>query len=409
MTGRSFNTQDNASRNTWLTNTANWINNKLPASLSYYTCIIDGEERNCGIVSSNNTDQKKIISMPGERLLCGSYVQWMDNTWLITQLEASYQLYQTAIMRQCNYLLRWVNDEGAVISRWVYAQDGTKYMTGEYYQGMLTVGDARYQVTMPRDEQTAKINRGDRFIIDDPMTPNPMAFEVTKPNRVSNTYVDEHGVYITMMVESNLRQDDNTDLMIANYYSRIGKVSLNIVNLVDGMTIRVGDEVNIESSLSVGGEPRVGYELEYKSSDDAIAAVDKDGLLIGVGEGECTITVAYGAQQDSILLNVESQSKEQPSKCISIETNDGSYDIYVGTSKTIDLFTYIGANRETKARYQCSIDSPASVASVTCDGSTAIISTASNRKNIGQPVMLTVTDVANNVEDTKQFKIRGWA
>ena len=89
MSSHSLGTQDNASRNTWLTNTANWINNKLPASLSYYTCTIDDEERNCAIVSSNNTDQKKIISMPGERLLCGSYVYWMDNTWLITQLEAS--------------------------------------------------------------------------------------------------------------------------------------------------------------------------------------------------------------------------------------------------------------------------------------------------------------------------------
>lgn len=408
MSGRSLGTQDNASRNTWLTNTANWINNKLPASLSYYTCTIDGEERNCAIVSSNNIDQKKIISMPGERLLGGSYVYWMDNTWLITQLEASYQLYQSATMRQCNYWLRWINDEGAIVSRQVYVEDGTKYMTGEYYQGMMTVGDARYQVTMPRDEQTAKINRGDRFIIDDPMAPNPMAFEVTKPNRVSNTYVDERGVYITMMVESNLRQDDNTELMIANYYSRIGKVALNIVNLVDGMTMRVGDEVNIECALSIGEEPRVGYQLGYKSSDDTIATVDKDGLLVGVGEGKCTITVSYGAQEDSVSINVKSKSQGQPGKCISIETNDDSYDIYIGTSKAIDLYTYVGADREIKAQYECTIDSPASVASVTCDGSAAVISTVSNRKNVGQVIILTVTDTTNDVVATKQFKIRGW-
>lgn len=347
--------------------------------------------------------------MPGERLVCGTYVKWMDNTWLITNLEATYQLYQSATMRQCNYCLKWINDEGAIVSRQVYVEDGTKYMTGEYYQGMMTVGDARYQVTMPRDEQTAKINRGDRFIIDDPLTPSPLAFEVTKPNRVSNTYVDEHGVYITMMVESNLRDDDNAELMIANYYSRIGKVALKIVNLVDGMTMRVGDEINVECELSVGSEPRVGYQLDYKTSDQSIATVDADGLLVGAGEGDCTISVSYGAQVDSVSIHVQSESQEQPGKCISIETNDGSFDIYVGTTKTIDLYTYVGADRETKVQYKCSLDCDAAVASVTCEGSTAVIASVSNRKNVGKEVILTVTDTANDVTSTKQFKIRGWA
>ena len=83
---------------------------------------------------------------------------------------------------------------------------------------------------------------------------------------------------------------------------------MNIVNLVDGMTMRVGDEVNIECALSVGGEPRVGYELEYKSSDGTVATVDKDGLLVGIRAGKCTIAVSYGAQEDSVSINVESKS-----------------------------------------------------------------------------------------------------
>lgn len=140
------------SRDRWLSRTAQWINRKLPNSLSYFTVLIDGVERSCAIVSSQNINEKKIISMPGESLVAGSYVYWMDNHWLISELNAANELYMYATMLQCNYELKWINDSGDIVTRWVVAEDGTKYLTGEYYQGMMTVGDARCQVTMPRDE-----------------------------------------------------------------------------------------------------------------------------------------------------------------------------------------------------------------------------------------------------------------
>lgn len=116
-----------ATRGQWLNKTATWINRKLPNSLSYFDCVIDGQPRKCGIVTQNNTDQKRIMSMPGQRLYGGSYVEWMDQIWIIFQVQAPYELYQAALMRQCNYLMKWVNDRGEIVQRWVYAEDGTKY------------------------------------------------------------------------------------------------------------------------------------------------------------------------------------------------------------------------------------------------------------------------------------------
>lgn len=217
------------------------------------------------IVSSNNNNEKKIISMPGETLRCGAYVVWMGNTWLITELNAADEVYQYAVMVQCNHLLKWVNDKGQIVQRWVCAADGTKYMTGEYYQSMLTVGDARFQITMPRDTETAKIKRGDRFIIDDPIASDPLAYELTKPNRVSYTFTDQsEGIYIHMFVESPVQPDDNLDLMIANYYSRMGDVEILTPGLSDVVVMPVDTLFPFEVSVLVGGEEVCCPELKFE-------------------------------------------------------------------------------------------------------------------------------------------------
>ena len=203
--------------------------------------------------------------MPGETLRCGAYVVWMGNTWLITELNAADEVYQYAVMVQCNHLLKWVNDKGQIVQRWVCAADGTKYMTGEYYQSMLTVGDARFQITMPRDTETAKIKRGDRFIIDDPIASDPLAYELTKPNRVSYTFTDQsEGIYIHMFVESPVQPDDNLDLMIANYYSRMGDVEILTPGLSDVVVMPVDTLFPFEVSVLVGGEEVCCPELKFE-------------------------------------------------------------------------------------------------------------------------------------------------
>ena len=108
----------------------------LPNSLSYHALVIDGEERNMAVINSDNLDQKTLCTLPGEKLRHGALVEWMDNHWLVTELDANNEVYSKGIMRQCNYYLHWINDDGKIISRWCIVEDGTKLRCAKAYYSL---------------------------------------------------------------------------------------------------------------------------------------------------------------------------------------------------------------------------------------------------------------------------------
>ena len=196
-----------------------YLRTKLPSSLSYHTLLIDGEERSLAVINSDNLDTKTLCTMPGEDLPHGGYVQWMDNYWLIITKDVNNEVYTKAVMRQCNYLLKWIDDDDNIISRWCIVEDGTKYLTGEYgdRQYILERGDSRISVILPRDKDTLKLNRKNRFLIDDYDSPNVLAYTLTKPFKLGSNY-NGNGVLSFVMTECNTEDTDNLDLHIADYY-----------------------------------------------------------------------------------------------------------------------------------------------------------------------------------------------
>lgn len=100
--------------------------NKETDSLSFHKVLIDEEERQVTIIDSDNLNEKRIISLPGEDLKCGALVEWMNNYWLITERDANNEVNTRAKLRQCNYLLKWVDEEHIIHKQWCVVEDGTK-------------------------------------------------------------------------------------------------------------------------------------------------------------------------------------------------------------------------------------------------------------------------------------------
>lgn len=201
---------------------------KLPDNLSYQELVVDGKVRNLAVINSDNLDLKTVCSPPGEDIRHGSLVEWMDNRWLVTERDANNELYTKAKMRQCNYLLRWIADDGAIVERWCIVEDGTKYLTGEYgdNQYIITRGDSRISMTIARDEYTVKLNRSNRFLIDDYDSTNILAYRLTKPFKLGGGY-NGNGVLYFVLQECNTEDSDNFELHIANYYDYFPKKTQN--------------------------------------------------------------------------------------------------------------------------------------------------------------------------------------
>lgn len=194
------------------------LQRKITASPSYQRVLVSGEERRLAIVDDKNFDTKKIFSMPGEDIPHGSLVEWEDSIWLVTERNYNRKSYTEGKMRQCNYNLKWIDEDGNIISRWCVVEDGTKYLIGEKSEAIITTGDARMAVTIGKDEDTSKLSRGRRFLIDDMDSAEVLAYEITKPNKFFNVY-NGKGVFRFIMGEVDSTDDDNKALRIADYYS----------------------------------------------------------------------------------------------------------------------------------------------------------------------------------------------
>ena len=67
-----------------------------------------------------------MYSQAGDDIELGALVEWEDNRWLVTEKDADRTVYSGALMEQCNFLLRWVEDDGKIYEQWCIISDGTK-------------------------------------------------------------------------------------------------------------------------------------------------------------------------------------------------------------------------------------------------------------------------------------------
>ena len=86
----------------------------------------------------------------------------------------------------------------------------------------MTRGDSRIAVTIARNKDTVKLNRHNRFLIDDPASPHMLAYQLTKPLKLGMSF-GEDGVYKFVLQEVNTTDDDNQEERIADYYKHFPK------------------------------------------------------------------------------------------------------------------------------------------------------------------------------------------
>lgn len=202
-----------------LKHTQDYISHKITDSLSCHDVLINGTSQTVTILNERESMAlKKICALPGETLTHGGIVDFAESKWLITEIDANDEVYTVGRMQRCNYLLKWLNTEGKIVEKWCIVEDGTKYLIGEKAEDMMSIGDARIAITLGKDEDTIQLGRGKRFLVDDLDAEAPLAYQITKPNKLFNVY-DNEGVFRFILNEVNMTDDDNVELRIADYYN----------------------------------------------------------------------------------------------------------------------------------------------------------------------------------------------
>lgn len=102
----------------------------------------------------------------------------------------------------------------------------TTDLTGEYEDRdfIVTRGDSRISMTIARNVETVKLNRKNRFLIDDESSPQPLAYLLTKPLKLGWSF-NQQGVFKFVLQEVTTTDDDNIELRIADFYKHFPKVA----------------------------------------------------------------------------------------------------------------------------------------------------------------------------------------
>ena len=303
--------------------------------------IVQGNSPN----SPQAFDHRQIISRRGT-LKAGAYVKYQDSYWLIYEVPGDNQIYEKAVMRQCNYLLRWVNMHGVVVERWAHWREGMQNLSG-----ILGIDGNRYMITphtrsiifLPKDSETENIRRGQRFIVDDYNSAQhnaPLVFSITRANRVQKSQGDEYACYHFMLDEDTFNPaTDNAELMIADYFTAIN--TLEIITPTN-LEIKIGQGAYIQFIAKSSGT--VTKDSVYFESDNTeIATVTEDGQIQAIALGDAKIKVTFYHVAKEITVRVTEINKVfQDTAKISF---NGELILRIGGTKTFKANFFDGSGK----------------------------------------------------------------
>jgi len=142
-----------------------------------------------------------------------------DSYWLCVEAITEHDVFRKGKVEECNYLLRWQNPITLeIIERWGSIRN--PYSSGVAESRVISIERSKYRIKLPYDDETALFRVGKRFLIDVQGGNEVMPYSIIEYDPVTMRYMSrDEGFLIINLQSSQIEDDDNADLMIANYIS----------------------------------------------------------------------------------------------------------------------------------------------------------------------------------------------
>ena len=176
-------------------------------------CIIQGNTADTYLKSMERT----ILAAIGT-LKAGMYIFFENRYWIITGYPGNNGIYEKAALMLCQYKLRWQNDFGDIIERYVNITSASKYDVGRSGNDIIMLASNNFTILTPEDDGSATLDGRRVFIDRDTKSPTKV-FEITRSDDVLYLYGEDHGgmlSFIADRVEFNPKVD-RPDLGICDY------------------------------------------------------------------------------------------------------------------------------------------------------------------------------------------------
>lgn len=172
--------------------------------------------------NSSNIVQQKFKSKINAPVIRGEvlYNYKQNLNWLCVDSRPIDYLYYDGMLRQCDYHLRWQDEDRNIINRWCCISTASQYNSGEIEDKNLTIGYNQLAVYLPLDEDTVKLKSDKRFFIDSNKV-NPKPYRLTRVDTVTMAY-DGVGCVVLIVTECQYNPEtDSVEEFICDYIPKV--------------------------------------------------------------------------------------------------------------------------------------------------------------------------------------------
>lgn len=228
-----------------------------------------------GIVQGNTSNtslsaMERAILVPIDTLHSGDYIFFEDEYWIVDGRPGNNKIYEKAILKECQYKLRWQKNDGSIVERWANLTSASKYDQGTVGNSTIILASNNYTVIIPSDKDSMTID-GKRVFIDASDIPEKV-FEITRNDDVLFLHGSHGGTLNLIADKTEFNKDtDNQELWICDY-------------IPPSTPLPPSDETTILSGVISGNKNlKVGFSRTYTAtlSDADGNAIEWDDSLYG--------------------------------------------------------------------------------------------------------------------------------
>ena len=151
-----------------------------------------GDERHVGLVINRGTQEyyKEFEALPDTPIYAGDYIKWGRGIWLVQSCSTDDETYKRGQLWECNWLMKWQNDNGDIVERWCFASSASKYNEGVEEDKVFILGSDQCKVYMPVDDEVLAVTKKKEmlFIIDNATSGQTRIYEAHNPSNVYSTF-----------------------------------------------------------------------------------------------------------------------------------------------------------------------------------------------------------------------------
>lgn len=174
-----------------------------------------------GVIQGNVADSslksmERCILVPIGTLHSGNYIFFEDEYWLIDGRPGNNGEYEKAVLKECQYKIKWQKDDGTIIERWANFTSASKYDIGESGNSTIILSSNNFTILIPHDADGLTID-GKRIFVDTSEIPKKV-FKITRNDDVLFLHGNHGGTLSLIADKTEFNQNkDNQELRICDY------------------------------------------------------------------------------------------------------------------------------------------------------------------------------------------------